>query len=323
MPLRNFDEKAMKVWKTAVTLVLFSSLVACQTSHEEKIKRVVEGQVAKCKAAEGTFYDIELDDEKHPILREVCSMPIDNIKQTDEFHGVAKTGPYDWLLSIDKETAVWVLNAVDYEPMTDALSALAASDPDETTMSKAVNALGEAEKGLPDSEWVRVTRVEQAFQLRDKQRGKDKDDPTGLGSAREIYEANLAWAKQKDPNVQAKIQLAFINAYKKYMFKLQDAFDGLGGQDDWYEASIRAAEKEKDTKTVEEYTAELAKLRAERPAEKKMLMDRKALAFDMVCKTISELPTVTDAEVGKAVDAAKTMNCAPDARPKYEEAAEP
>lgn len=312
----------MKVWKTTLCVVLLSGLAACQTSHEDKIKRVIDGHLAKCKAAEGTFYDVEIDDEKARILREVCSLPVDNVKQTDEFHAIAKTGPYDWLLSVDKETAVWVLNAVDYEPMTDALSALAAADPDETSMTKAVAALGEAEKGLPDSEWVRVTRVEQAMKLRDKQRGKDKEDPTGLGSAKGVYEANLAWAKQKDPNTQAKIQLAFIEAYKKYMFKLQDAFDGLGGQDEWYEASIRAAQKEKDTKTVDEYTAELAKLRAERPAEKKMLMDRKALAFDMLCKTISELPTVTDAEVAKGVDSAKATNCAPDARPKYDEAAE-
>jgi hypothetical protein len=100
---------------------------------------------------------------------------------------------------------------------------------------------------------------------------------------------------------------------------LQDAYDGLGSQDSYYEASISAAQKEKDTKTVESYTAELAKMQAERPAEKKMLMDRKGLAFDLICKTISELPSVSDAEVATSVEAAKATNCSPDARPKYEE----
>lgn len=309
----------MKLWKLWMGVVVLGTSVACQTSNEEKIKRVVESQIAKCKATSETFFEVEIDDEKSKILREVCDMPIEGIKQTDEFHAIAKTGPYDWLLSIDKETGVWILNDVDYEPMSDALSALAAADPDEASMQKVVDALGKAEEGLPDSEWVRVTRVEEALKLRDKQRGKDKDDPTGLGTAKPVYEANLAWAKQKGPDIQAKIQVAYIQGYKKYMMKLQDAFDGLGGQDDWYEASIRAAEKEKDTKTVEEYTAELAKLRAERPAEKKMLMERKAVAFDAVCASIAELPVVQDPEVAKAVDAVKATNCAPEARPKYEE----
>ena len=57
----------------------------------------------------------------------------------------------------------------------------------------------------------------------------------------------------------------------------------------------------------------------QRPAEKKVLMDRQGLAFDLICKTISELPTVSDAEVAKTVEAAKATNCSPDARPKYEE----
>ncbi len=308
----------MKPWMTTTALIALVGLTAC-TSQEDKIKRVVEGQLAKCKASTDTFYDVMIGDEKSPILREVCDLPVDNIKQTDPFHGVAKTGPYDWILSVDAENGVWVLNQVDYEPMTEALGALGMADPDEASMTKAADALGRAQEGLPDSEWVRVTRVEQAMQARDRQRGKDKVDPSGLGSAKAPYEENLAWAKAKNPETQAKMQLALIGAYKKYSTKLQDAYDGLGSQDSYYEASISAAQKEKDTKTVESYTAELAKMQAERPAEKKMLMDRKGLAFDLICKTISELPSVSDAEVAKSVEAAKATNCSPDARPKYED----
>jgi len=308
----------MKPWMTTTALIALVGLTAC-TSPEDKIKRVVEGQLAKCKASTDTFYDVMIGDEKSPILREVCDLPVDNIKQTDPFHGVAKTGPYDWILSVDAENGVWVLNQVDYEPMTEALGALGMADPDEASMTKAADALGRAQEGLPDSEWVRVTRVEQAMQARDRQRGKDKVDPSGLGSAQAPYEENLAWAKSKSPETQAKMQLALIGAYKKYSTKLQDAYDGLGSQDSYYEASISAAQKEKDTKTVESYTAELAKMQAERPAEQKMLMDRKGLAFDLICKTISELTAVSDAEVAKSVEAAKATNCSPDARPKSEE----
>ncbi|MEZ4458749.1 MAG: hypothetical protein R3E66_03285 [bacterium] len=310
----------MKTWKTTAMLLVLAGAVACQTSDEEKLTRIVEGQLTKCKAAEGVFFDVEIDDEKSPILREVCELPVTDVKRTDEFHAVAKTGPYLWLFKIHDEHGVWILTEVDYEPMSDALSALNVSDPDEESMKKAVDALGKAEDGLPDNSWIRITRVEQAMKLRDKQRGKDKVDPAGLGDAKAVYEANLAWAKAKSPDAQAKMMLTYIDAYKRYMTKLQDAYDGLGGQDEWLESAIRAAEKEKDTKTVETYTADLEKQRAERPGEQKMLMERKGLAFDAVCAAIAQLPTVSDAEVAKAVDAAKATDCKPESRPKFEEA---
>lgn len=311
----------MNFWTKAAVVACLVTLFGCQTSDEEKIKRVVEGHLTKCKAAEGTFYNVEIDDKKSPILRSVCELPVENITLPDEFHAIAKTGPYDWLLRISNETGVWVLTGVDYEPVSDALNAINVQSPDEESMKEAVDALTKAMEGLPDSQWVRVTRVEQALKLRDRQRGKDKVDPAGLGDAKEIYETDLAWAKSKSPDAQAKIMLAYIDAYKKYLTKLQDAADGLGSQDEWLESAIRQAQKDKDTKTVETYTADLEKARAERPAERKILVERQGLAFDAMCAAIAQLPDVSDAELAKSVAAAKATNCAIDARPKLEEEA--
>lgn len=313
--------KTMTDWAKLAGILACVALIGC-TSDEEKIKKVIDEQIAKCKTSADTFVEVDVAGGKSLVLTEVCHLPLEGPVLVDEFHARANTGPFFWILGLDKELSVWVLNEVTYDPIIVAKREIESRNATPESLAKADSMLAEAEKALPDSSWVRLSRVENALRLRGMVRGKDTQNPAGLGDAQAVIDANLAWAKAKNPADAAKIQLAVIEHLDDYFRRLRSSAEGLGSRDDWYRASIEQAKKDKDVKTVTEYQAELDKILAERPAERKTLVERMGQIFDQTCAMIGDLKSdgIEDSELKKQVDARKSSaKCAPEDRPKVED----
>ena len=306
--------------RLAFPMVLVLLVASGCTSNEEKIRKVMDKQLVECRAAEGPFFDVKLfDDETSEILKAACEEEPTDIKQTDEFHGVGKTGPYDWLLTTDKETGVWILTSVTWEPMEDARSALAGKEPSVEQREEAEEALLKVQEVYPDHPWVRMTRVENALALREETRKKDKENPLGLGDAKAIYEENLKWARENDKGAAAQMQLAKVRFYQDHKAKIQTAIDSLGGQDEWLEAAIRDMRKQGDDEGAAEYEADLEKRREERPAQRAELYERLGKLFDATCGAVSALnpADIEDADLKELAEATKSgIDCSPEARPK-------
>lgn len=312
----------MKDTKRYLLILLMFTTLGC-TSDEDKIQKIFDARIAECLMSSGDFFEVKRNKGKDEILRAACEIPPTPPRLKDEFHAKIKTGPYNWLFGVDDETGVWVLATVQWEELEQARRHLEGGDTQDV-MERAEEKLKIAQEALPDNAWIRVSRVENALRLRTKLRGKDKETTTTLGAAGPIYEENLKWADEKSKPAAAKIRVAYLDHYAKYKAKLEMARKYLGSQDEAYEASIEAAVKEKDEKTIKNYTEELEKMRAERPAMRKLLTERLGKQFDATCKVVAELSTEgleDDADLIELVNSHKSgVNCSPDARPKLEEA---
>jgi len=314
----------MKISSRLLPIILMTAALGC-TSEEDKIKKVFDDRIADCLMSSEDFVAIKRNKGTDEILRMACELPADGPRLKDEFHAKIKTGPYSWLFGVDDETGVWVLSTVQWEQLEKARHHLAGEDLADI-MQRAEVELKGAQETLPESAWIRVARVENALKLRTKLRGKDKTTTATIGDAAPIYEENLKWADANDKVAAAKIRLAYLDHYSQYKNKLEMARKYLGSQDEAYENSIAAAIKEKDEKTIKNYTEELEKMRAERPAMRKQITDRLGLQFDAYCKVAAELSVegLDDPELAdlkELVNATKTgVDCSPSARPKLEEA---
>lgn len=295
-------------------------LIGC-TSNEEKILKVIQPQIEACKASQDDFAEVETVDGKVQILTDACRMPLEGPVLVDEFHARANTGPYFWIVNLSKEHSIWTLNEVVYDPVHVAKREMEAKGATDESLAKADSMFAEAEKAMPENEWIRVSRVNNALRLRGMVRGKDTANPGGLGDAQPIVDQNLEWAKDK-PEAHAKILLAVIEHYGDYYGRLESSAENLGSRDDWYRASIEQAQKDGDKETVQEYTAELEKQIAERPAERQKLVDRMGQIFDSRCKYIGQLKAdgIEDSSLKERVsNLSANAKCTPDARPKVED----
>ncbi len=313
------------VLKWTVAGLMVTALTGCM-SAEEKLQKILDDRILECKQdEEGPFHDMELAEGTAPVLSEVCDMPVEGLQLTDDFHGKAMTGPYTWLFGNDKETGVWFLTVVDWDPMTSARKVIFAKDPDAEQLASAEKDFQAMLKELPDSRYLHVTRAENALKLRTKTRGKAGGDETSLGAEQAIFDASMKWAESKpDPMAKAQLQLLYLDHYDQYNRKTNGALESLGSNDEAFENAIKAAKKEKDEETVKSYTEELEKMRAERPAQRKTLQEKLGTIFDKQCAMIGQMSAdgIEDAKTKQDVMAAKTTkDCAPTARPKVEEPA--
>lgn len=308
----------MTMTRTLCTLAIALFLVGC-TSNEEKMQRIVDAELERCLEAEGPFYDVRLQDGTDEILVDACSGEVVEARQTDEFHGVARVGPYDWLFGNDPDTGVWVLTSVSWEPMEDARKALAGQEPTPEARERAEKALGEAQEVFPDNGWIRMTRVENALALREETRKKDKETPAELAEAAEVYETNLAWARENDKELAARMQLALIDHFEGYQRRVTSAVEGLGSQDDWFEAAIRDQLKEGNKEEAAKYQDDLDKMREKRPEDRARLYERLGKIFESVCGAVSGLTTdgVEDSDLTEMIETKKSsIDCSPEARPQ-------
>jgi len=311
----------MQDWVKVVGFFACVGLLGC-TSQEEKVLKVINAQLETCKAVEEPFAEVIIQGGKAAILSDACRMPLEGPTLVDEFHARANTGPYFWILGLDKEFSVWVLREVTYDPVTVAKREMEARNATPESLAKADSLFAEAEKAMPESAWIRQARVENALRLRNMVRGKDTENPAGLGEAQAVVDNNIEWASSSRPAEAAQIQLKVLKHLGDYYRRLEESAQNLGSRDDWYIASIELAKKEKDDKTFREYSEELAKLIAERPAERQTLVDRMGQVFDLRCKYITQMKVdgIDDTGLRDQVQATlSNSKCTPEDRPKIED----
>lgn len=309
----------MQDWVKLLGFFACAGLVGC-TSPEDKVKKIIDTQLEACKTVEEPFAEVMIEGGTASILSDACRMPLEGPTLVDEFHARANTGPYFWILGLDKEFSVWVLREVTYDPVTVAKREMEAKNATAESLAKADSLFAEAEKAMPDNAWIRQARVENALRLRGMVRGKDTESPAGLGDAQAVVDNNIEWASSR-PAEAAQIQLKVLKHLGDYYRRLEDSAQNLGSRDDWYTASIELAKKEGDDKTFREYTEELAKQIAERPAERQTLVDRMGQVFDLRCKYITQMKVdgIEDTELRDQVQSTlSNAKCTPEDRPKIE-----
>lgn len=260
---------------------------AC-TPAEQKISKKFDAAIAKCKGTQETFAELTLSHgEKRKVLRSACAMPIGKVKMTDAFHGEASMGPYTLRAGQEDKTGIWVLASIDWEPMSTALSELDVQDRDEASFTRVVTALGEAEKGMPDEPWIKVTRFENMLAIRKRERAKATD--TTLGKETEDYYASIIkWAGDKSqPAVAQKVRLMVVdyyNAYKQFLGQNLEA----GDSDERLKTAIQHAENKEQ---AAKYQAELDKLVKSREAAAKAAQEKIAEIQKRLC---AEAPLLSE-----------------------------
>lgn len=296
-------------------LAIAALLVGC-TPDEEKVARVIEQGLAECKKAEGDFAEITVVGGKDEMLKVVCEKEVTDLKLIDEYHASAKVGPSDWLVGVDSETGVWVLTQVDWEALNDARTQLREEDPPKDARARAETALAKAQEQMPESIWVRKTRLENLLALRATERGKS-DDATALGeTAQKVFDDAVAWARENNkPELSAELRVMLVDYYKDYASKLEMAFENIGGQDEWLQNLIKQAEKDGNKEDAENYRKTLEDSLANRDTEIAQMNARIADSKKKACEYLSQLdPSGLEGPLRERVVALKDgTNCSPEA----------
>lgn len=267
-------------------LTLLAS-AAC-TPTEQKIAKKFDDAISRCKGTQETFAELKLSHgEARKILRSACAIPIGKVKMTDAFHGEATMGPYTLRAGQEDKTGIWVLASIDWEPMSTALAELDAQDRDEASFARVVKALGEAEPGMPDEPWIKVTRFENMLAIRKRERAKAAD--TSLGKETEdYYNAIIKWAAEKNqPAVAQKVRLMVVDYYNAYTQFLSQNLEA-GDADERLKTAIQHAENKEQ---AAKYQEELDKLVKAREAAAKVAKEKIAEIQKRLC---AEAPLLSE-----------------------------
>lgn len=287
---------------------LLFAATAC-TPPQEKIKRVFEAEIAKCKKAKGEWAEVTfLKTSKTMVLKEACSLELGKVEMPDQFHGHAMMGPYTWASGEDDELDVWVLTNVEWLELERARRVQAEKDPTKDTLQKAIADFDAAVKGMPNSWWIQRHRLENVLKLRAKTR-KGNDPDVSIGPvAQKVFDETLTWAKaQNNPSYVAGTQLRVIDHLRAYANKLDIAMESMGSGDDVLERLIAEAKKTKNKVDEANYTKELEERRAQRVKDQEFLTKKSASLKTLLCAEIAKVSAtgISDEEVSKKVVATK------------------
>ncbi len=307
--------------KPACVVFLLAAFGLGCTPDEEKITKMLQGHLEKCKATEDgeIMAQIKLfDGSMEPMLVEACAEPVTELAIDSGVTATAKTGPYTWNISQHPDSGVWVASGVQWTDLHNPLRTLADDDdPDAGTLQNAIDQIAKAEAAYPKSAYVRARHMELLLKHRKKTRNKKgQTDITGLGKeAQTYYEGLIAWSSEnnnKDLANDARLMVIdYLSGYKNF---LDMAMDTLGSRDDVLATSIREAEKEGKTEEAEQYRKELEESQAERPAQRKDLEERQAKVKERQCKEVAALDAQgvkDDTLKERIVQVKKSIQCAP------------
>ncbi len=296
----------------AAAAILAQIAVAC-TPPEVHIAKVLEAEIDKCKAGEGEFVDLTTArDKKRRVMKAACDIEPSEVKMGDEFSGVLTTGPYTWRAELDEETRVWVFANVTFDSLDRALAYLRTDNLTPEDIATLDERLAEAQEKMPGNEWIRTTRLDKAFELREKTR-KSSDD-VGVGpDVQKAVDSYIAWAKEAEkPGLEQKARAMVVTYLVDYDGRLANSLEAVQGPEgasfEMLEKSIGLARKEGDEKGAVEYEKELAERRAKRIVDAKMLEIRREKLKEVTCKELSGLSTqgVTDGELSTKIAGLKS-----------------
>ena len=311
---------------TLLPIALSLTFLAGCTPPQELIKKMLAGHLEKCKSAEGDFAEIKLfGGEKETILKETCEEPVTELMLEDKIKATAKVGPYTWLIGQNPDSGVWVVSSIEWREMSDARRVLKEDDPDVNTLEAGAKHFEKVAEKLPDSPWVKLSRLELLLDLRKKTRnkkGKDEEaDITGLGArAQAQYDAMQEWAKKNNnADLGTKARVMVIDYYRNYNSFIDNALETQGSGDEHLQNAIKMAEKEKNEADAEKYRKELERVTAERVLETERLTKRQKVLKQSMCEEIAALSAdgIKDDTLKSRVIAAKESGktlCVADAK---------
>lgn len=302
--------------RIASSLLLLSLVAGC-TTPEEKVQRVIDTALEQCRAAEGTFADIEvIGGGTNQVLAATCDEPVGEITIVDGLRATVNVGPYTYRAGIDSQYNVWVLSQVDWEALANAQRALAGGTPRKDSRERAEERWAVAQQEYPSSTWVREQRFDNLVELRKFERNAD-DDRVAMGAAVDAFLAETTtWAETPEQKAAvANMRLKLVSYQKSFARALEDSFGNLGGTDEHLEATIRQAIKDGDKESAQKYQETLDKERAERPAQiermqREIVAARKAACAQLDAIDLNALPDEAKSAVANVKGATK---CTPDA----------
>ncbi|MGM0556807.1 MAG: hypothetical protein ACQEVA_10555 [Myxococcota bacterium] len=307
-----------RLWHIGLPLLISLSvgLLGC-TSEKEKARKALEEAVQKCREAEvdGPYYEVDVvGGETDEVLALTCDEEITDFEMLDEFEARAMTGPTEWRVARDSETTVWVPMSAEWRDLKDALSSINESDPSQESLEYAENLLGEAQKTVPESSFIRLKRMENLLDLRAAERRDVKEEPWKLGDAAQShFEETVSWARENDQlDLAVEARLMVVRNAQDYLDYLDQALDSLGSQDEWLEKSIKASEKQGDEEAAEATREELEQMREDRPRKREMIEGRKEATKAFLCEHVSKLSPagVSDPQLKKMVISTKeSIDC--------------
>ena len=278
-----------------LSLALLVIAAGC-TPPEKQVRRVLDQTLTTCQAAPGDFAEIELfSGEKIQVLKQACAMPVENFKVEDKITGTAQTGPYQWKISTHPDSGIWVLSDITWQDINDARRILEMEKPDSNSLAHAEKKFAQIEKLMPENSWVRRERLNNALRLRKATRAKDHNDDavelTGIGStAQSAYDSVLEFAREKNmPELEAQARLAVLEYHQAYEEFLANTLEGSGEQDEWVQAAIDLAVKEKKKEEEAKYRKELAERQETRQVREVEFKARKEKVHQLLCKELGEL----------------------------------
>ncbi|RAL24792.1 hypothetical protein DL240_00855 [Lujinxingia litoralis] len=275
--------------------VITATLMACTlwgcSKTEDRVLNVVTHEIEKCRASTERFHEVKLHgDRSYQVLVEACHEPISEVEMANEWRGQVRTGPVVWMAGEDKALRAFVLNNVEWPDLDRALSM--ADDPKAShgTLSEAEASFAKAQQAFPKNGWVRLQRLENLIHLREKTRSGTEAPETLGEEAQAVLDEIAAWAGEaQKPEVLAGARMLALTYYEDYIRRQEGALEALGSRNPWIEAAIEQAIKDGDTKTVQEYQAELEERLEREPAEREALEVRLHKLKELRCEQASQL----------------------------------
>lgn len=299
---------------------LFSALAlsGCM-KPEDKVKNVVMPLIEKCKASPERFFEVTLyDKSKRQVFQEACQQPAAEVELTSEWGARVMTGPVEWVAGLDKASGAWTLNEVSWEAFDRVKRMRDASELDAEAMEQVEKGLAKSQQELPSSAWLRLERMQNLLNMRQKTRTFQEARPISIGERGEAYMTELeAWSKQeKRPEVLVEARLKVIAHLQHYRGRQESAVESVGAQDEWLERSIQVSLKEGNKAAAEAAKKELEDKRSRAGQERELLLQRVAEAKRVICEEIGRiaLEGVENAELKSQVDGARQA-AACDAQP--------
>lgn len=315
-PRRTILEQLSRVGSTSClalgALLLVSASAGC-ANHEEKATVAINEAVQSCRdaSADQAFYGVErFDGGQDEILRVACLKDIANFEIENNLTASATTGPVVWNAQRSMETDAWSVKGVAWPDLERARRALNENDPTQEQLTYANTHLESAQKDVPESAWIRLTRLDTLLKLRTKTRKADTPNPTTIGDeAQKQFDETVAWAKTNDDlDTQVAAQYMVVEHLEKYMNRVEMILESDGSGDDWLIKSAEVAEKEGRTEEAEKYRQELEDTQTKRAEDQEIYGKRKVELHAALCAHVAELSPsgVTDAALAKRVSAKKS-----------------
>lgn len=243
-----------------VGLVALGSLAGC-TDQEKKAEEALQKAVNECRSdrPDGAFVEVDVHDDTQEVLQKACEKDFEGFEMTSDVSAEATTGPVTWGGRIDKSSGIWTLYSANFESLDRARNLVEEDDLSENDYERADELFAKAQEQVPESAWIRVHRLDNLLELREKTRDNGEGRPYHIGDrASDYLEETLEWTDENDdPDTAARTQQLVVDYTLDYLDMARDVRDSESSTDEWLEEAAEKAEEDGDDEEAEEYREQI------------------------------------------------------------------